>query len=368
MAGSSSSMPSSGEANPYPYPSHVFVPNFVSVKLSGPDTYDVWQMQMRCLLESHDMLGFVSSQSHALGKEKAGDDDDMMWRRSDALVKGWILGSLSQQTLEKVVKPIPNKDFTAKGVWDKLWSVYGPHEIELRGCSLFEIIDAAAKKMSSNISARMLHGAILKQSVFHILGILHGFDVTLSDQIIDGNTALHVAVRTSNNTEFLENMLDFATKDNQSSLDMRNSEGSTLLHVAAIVGNTEAAKLLVERNQDLLYAKDNESQTPLDRAASNMHTDTFIYLFEEYSKVKDLENGDLFDRSEIMGSGILVNAISSKDYGSALSMMKRIWEHRRPSDPNNELMAIAQNFPPNVNFLERHMLLLFSLVPVTFVY
>ncbi|KAD6454915.1 hypothetical protein E3N88_09621 [Mikania micrantha] len=125
MAGSSSSLPSSGEANPYPYPSHVFVPNFVTVKLNDRDTYDVWQMQMMCLLESHDMLGFISSQSHALGKEKVGDDD-MMWRRSDALVKGWIFGSLSQQTLKYFVKPISNKDLTAKDVWDKLLSLYGP--------------------------------------------------------------------------------------------------------------------------------------------------------------------------------------------------------------------------------------------------
>ncbi|KAL8239743.1 hypothetical protein R6Q59_016310 [Mikania micrantha] len=106
----------------YPYPSHVSAPNFVTVKLSDRDTYDVWQMQMRCLLQSHDMLGFISS--HALGKEKVGDDD-MLWKRSDALVKGWILGSLSQQTLEYFVKQIPNKDLTAKDVWDKLQSVYG---------------------------------------------------------------------------------------------------------------------------------------------------------------------------------------------------------------------------------------------------
>ncbi|KAD6455050.1 hypothetical protein E3N88_09756 [Mikania micrantha] len=122
MAGSSSNLPSSGEANPYPYPSHVFVPNFVSVKLSGRDTYDVWQMQMWCLLQSHDMLGFISSP--VSGEEKVGDDD-MLWRRSDALVKGWILGSLSQQTLEYFVKPIPDKDLAAKDVWDKLQSLYG---------------------------------------------------------------------------------------------------------------------------------------------------------------------------------------------------------------------------------------------------
>ncbi|KAD6455070.1 hypothetical protein E3N88_09776 [Mikania micrantha] len=122
---------------------------------------------------------------------------------------------------------------------------------------------------------------------------------------------------------------------------MRNSEGSTLLHVAAIVGNTEAAKMLVERNPDLLYAKDNESQTPLDRALSNMHSDTCIYLLDHYKKISDMEKGDLLDSSEI-----LVNAISSKDYDSAYEMRRFI------RDPDTVLTAIVQNFPPKVKFLE----------------
>ncbi|KAD6454896.1 hypothetical protein E3N88_09602 [Mikania micrantha] len=106
-------------------------------------------------------------------------------------------------------------------------------------------------------------------------------------------------------------MLNLAKKHNQPSLDMRNLEGSTLLHVAAIVGNTNSAKMLVERNQDLLYEKDNEDQTP----------------------------DDLFDSTVIV-----INAISSKDYDSA-------YEMRSVKDPDNVLTAIAQNFPPKVKFL-----------------
>ncbi|KAD6455072.1 hypothetical protein E3N88_09778 [Mikania micrantha] len=171
---------------------------------------------------------------------------------------------------------------------------------------------------------------------------------------INGNTALHVAVGTTNNNrEFLDNMFDLAKKHDQPSLDMLNSEGSNLLHVAAIVGNTEAAKILVKRNKGLLYEKDNEGQTPVNRALSNMHSDTFIYLLDHYIKTRDMEKGGLFDSSEI-----IVNAISSKDYESAYKMRTHIW------DPDTVLMAIAQNFPPNVNFLERAIICLFSHVPI----
>ncbi|KAD6454916.1 hypothetical protein E3N88_09622 [Mikania micrantha] len=66
MVGGSSSSCSSVEA--YPYPSHVCATNFVTVKLIGQDTYDVWRTQMLCMLESHDMLGFI--RLSALGMEQ----------------------------------------------------------------------------------------------------------------------------------------------------------------------------------------------------------------------------------------------------------------------------------------------------------
>ncbi|KAD6454883.1 hypothetical protein E3N88_09589 [Mikania micrantha] len=366
MAGSSSSLPSSREANSYPYPSHVSAPNFVTVKLNDRDTYDVWQMQMMCLLQSHDMLSFISS--HALGKEKVGDDD-MLWKRSDALVKGWILGSLSQKTLEYFFKPISNKDLTAKDVWDKLQSVYGPsvqddaagahyddQERIRREESTGKTIDQETegeKELRNEAEKKekhtgYLYDATLRQNILLINRILSRNVVTLRDKItINGNTALHVAVGTCNNRKFLVNMLNLATKDDLPSLDMRNSEGSTPLHVAAIVGNTEAARLLLEKNNDLLFEKDNDGRMPVARALSNMYKDTFIYLLDQCL----LEMGDKFD--DIDGCDLLVNIISSKDYGSAYFLVyNRIDSFLTHIDL--VLMAIAQNFPSKLNCWERY--------------
>ncbi|KAL8239958.1 hypothetical protein R6Q59_016525 [Mikania micrantha] len=211
------------------------------------------------------------------------------------------------------------------------------------------------KEAGKSKSFDKLHAAILKQDALVVSHILNERIVTLRDKMtINGNTALHVAVGTTNNNrEFLDNMFDLAKKHDQPSLDMLNSEGSNLLHVAAIVGNTEAAKILVKRNKGLLYEKDNEGQTPVNRALSNMHSDTFIYLLDHYIKTRDMEKGGLFDSSEI-----IVNAISSKDYESAHKMRTHTW------DPDTVLMAIAQNFPPNVKFLERAIMCLFSHIPI----
>ncbi|KAL8239656.1 hypothetical protein R6Q59_016223 [Mikania micrantha] len=112
MEGSSSSNYENPYPYPYPYPSHV------TMKLSSRDTYDVWKTQMLCLLKSLDMLRFIELET------LDGYNQDP-WR-SDELVKGWILGSLSKQTLKYVVNSFPNTDFTAKDAWDKLQTIYGP--------------------------------------------------------------------------------------------------------------------------------------------------------------------------------------------------------------------------------------------------
>ncbi|KAL8239742.1 hypothetical protein R6Q59_016309 [Mikania micrantha] len=203
-----------------------------------------------------------------------------------------------------------------------------------------ELRNEAEKKEKD---AGILYDATLRQNILLVEHILSRNVVTLRDKItINGNTALHVAVGTCNNRKFLKHMLDLAIHDKQQSLDMRNSEGSNLLHVAAIVGNKEAAELLLKEKKDLLFETDKEGQTPVARALSNMHKDTYLYLMKQ---------GDEFD--DIGGCDLLVNIISSKDYESAYILVsKRIDSFL--SHIGLVLMAIAQNFPSKLNYWERN--------------
>ncbi|GKC27137.1 trichome birefringence-like protein 14 [Tanacetum coccineum] len=121
--------------------------------------------------------------------------------------------------------------------------------------------------------------------------------------------------------------------------------GSTLLHVAAIVGNTDAAKILVEINHDLLFPKDKEGQTPLSRALSNMHTDTYLYLLNP-TNTRDIKLDNLFVGTS--GDELLINAISANDYHSTLVLSK----HYRNLNSDSVLMAIAQNFPRKLDIWE----------------
>lgn len=79
------------------------------------------------------MVGFIDgtfarSETSVSGKEKVGDHQThRLWTRSDALVQGWILGSVTEQTLGYVMHRLTDiADFSAKHVWDELHSMYGP--------------------------------------------------------------------------------------------------------------------------------------------------------------------------------------------------------------------------------------------------
>ncbi|GJS94684.1 ankyrin repeat-containing protein [Tanacetum coccineum] len=52
------------------------------------------------------------------------------------------------------------------------------------------------------------------------------------------------------------------------------------LHQAALVGNTKAAKMLVEKNPYLLFIPDKQNFLPIHRAIFGSHDKTFFYLLE----------------------------------------------------------------------------------------
>ncbi|KAL7604627.1 hypothetical protein Lser_V15G19366 [Lactuca serriola] len=348
----------------YPYPSNLAAASFISVKLSGRDKYGVWKTQMLCLLKSHGMFGFVNgtlvspqTSSSVSGKEKVGDDNiHLLWTRSDALVKGWILGSLSEQTLTYVVDRLMEKlhlernsedDFSAKHVWDELQTMYAPAVVPQLPPVIEDTLQDEDEKDKA-LNLRELYSCAQEEYWSGVEKILSYGRVTVIDKITNnGNTLLHVVVGTSKKRKFLEELLE-VTPENTKLTDVRNSDGSTLLHVAAIIGNTEAADILVERDPDLLLAKDNEGQTPLALALSNMHTQTARHLLDHINTEDHIHKDVLF--SGATGDGFLVTLISAKDFRFA----KDLLGHYKTLDTDAVLMAIAQNFPSEVNKLKRY--------------
>ncbi|PWA38762.1 ankyrin repeat-containing domain, PGG domain, Gag-polypeptide of LTR copia-type [Artemisia annua] len=165
----------------------------------------------------------------------------------------------------------------------------------------------------------------------------------------DGSMVLHVAVGIGHK-DFVKNLFSYITDEDV--LATRKSDGSTALHIAAIVGNTYAADLLLKKNKDCLQIKDKKGEEPLHKAYENMHLDTIGYLLKAVD-----EYGKIMSRSFSIGSSIhshlrpgveigvdlLVNAISAKQYNLASDLIVKF--PKFASKNEDVLMAIAKTFP-----------------------
>ncbi|KAJ0887019.1 putative ankyrin repeat-containing domain-containing protein [Helianthus annuus] len=123
-------------------------------------------------------------------------------------------------------------------------------------------------------------------------------------------------------------------------LKQRASDGSTTLHIVAIVGNKHAADLLVKKNSNLLEIEDSDAKTPLEKAYENKHLTTIGYLLKARKTGGKLRSqtslvGSVDENDEIVVD-LLVNVISTKKYKS-----------------DNVLMAIAKNFPSGLDYWEK---------------
>ncbi|KAJ8755731.1 hypothetical protein K2173_024275 [Erythroxylum novogranatense] len=89
------------------------------------------------------------------------------------------------------------------------------------------------------------------------------------------DTALHLAVRSGLPIQFVKNLVALMSEEDVATLDV---DKNTALHCAGIVGYTEAAKILVEKNPRLTQLRDFANKTPLHWAAQYAHKHTVCYL------------------------------------------------------------------------------------------
>ncbi|KAF5956381.1 hypothetical protein HYC85_003606 [Camellia sinensis] len=86
-------------------------------------------------------------------------------------------------------------------------------------------------------------------------------------------TALHVAIMSGRSVEFVEKLVDLMSPE---ALLQPHIVGMIALHNAALIGNTEAAAILVEKHPASLYIRDDDNWLPLHFAARARHKDTLL--------------------------------------------------------------------------------------------
>nr|GEW23228.1 ankyrin repeat-containing protein [Tanacetum cinerariifolium] len=102
------------ELEEYMHASNVNVSNFVSVKLSGRRNYDLWKAQMLSLLDKLMIRDIVENRQYWF-KSKSED----FVKKYDILLRGWILGSLSEEVLRYL-----DYSACAHGIWVTLEDEY----------------------------------------------------------------------------------------------------------------------------------------------------------------------------------------------------------------------------------------------------
>ena len=110
------------------------VANFVTLKLT-PENYLLWREQMLALAKSQDMVGLLTGEkmkptmytnivitertSTSEATEQQISKDFLKWRKEDRLLRGWIIGTLTEETLGLVI----GLD-SSQSVWNALKEAY----------------------------------------------------------------------------------------------------------------------------------------------------------------------------------------------------------------------------------------------------
>ncbi|KAI3864290.1 hypothetical protein MKX03_006123 [Papaver bracteatum] len=143
----------------------------------------------------------------------------------------------------------------------------------------------------------------------------------------DNETALHIAIMREKR-EFVQELVKLMSPE---ALEIKDLQGSTALHTAALYGNKEAAKGITEKNPKLTQMRDKDNRVPLLIAVlcvSDGQDETVEYL---YSETKD-DHPSPFTGA--CGAELLCSTIGSSYYDMAFSLVKRfpklVTEQTRP--------------------------------------
>ncbi|MFS7917544.1 putative ankyrin repeat-containing domain-containing protein [Helianthus anomalus] len=269
------------------------------------NNYKIWRRQMLCLIETQDLIHILYQHNNHYPGNKY-----------DKLVHGWILATLNDQLCHEFASYY----YLAGQLWRKLEQTFQPTRNSNREDSLgfkFEnqlISDVPEMEKADNIRRERLYDAVVEGCWWKAKSILKIHKNAASDAITrDGNTILHLAVEMGHNY-FVEKLLEFL--EDGIYIEKRNNVGRTALHIAAVVGNTHAAQLLIKKREELFGIQDDNAKSPLDSALSNIKLNISAYLLKA-GEISDLSNFS-GDQQQNVVKAICV-AISTKQYGEQLN-------------------------------------------------
>ncbi|GMP22334.1 hypothetical protein CsSME_00000399 [Camellia sinensis var. sinensis] len=255
----------------YPCPSESKVEEYVTEKLSDSN-YEKWRELMFKFIKSQRLDSFIygtdepplemvsvpvpvpnagggGGDSTSGSQKYIKNEEYKYWKKSNDLVRGWILTMLTKDTAKRVLR-FKN----AKAVWTALEYFKGRY-VALHRAAIEGDWEMASKFIKNEPDNTAVRAAITA----------------------DLETALIVAVKSNQRNNFVKKLVE--EHMSQEDLALGDSRKRTALHRAAGAGNMEAAKLLVKNNQNLPNVETYDKRIPLFFAAARGHRQMVLYLF-----------------------------------------------------------------------------------------
>ncbi|XP_058204960.1 uncharacterized protein LOC131318927 isoform X3 [Rhododendron vialii] len=284
----------SSPSEKYPCPTEFNVLDFVPQLLSERD-YDTWKKLMEDFIEKRGLIGFI----HDTAKEDiANQDYYKAWKRSDNLVRGWLLATLTQD-----IRLSALGWETAKELWTQLEKMFDPTS------SLWQYDEEEENRVTRYLP---LHKAVVKGDWEEAMGIIQQDPAAVTAAITPlYQTALQVAIQTGGRTHFVRKLLEKMTRYDV--VHLVDEIGWTALHWAAICGTIEEAEMLVNKNSILANVLDRYEYTPLHYAARYGRREMVLYLH-------GITGEDIL-LAERTGALYLRDLVSSELYDIALTFL-----------------------------------------------
>ncbi|KAK9049711.1 hypothetical protein SSX86_031320 [Deinandra increscens subsp. villosa] len=283
-ANSSSSEAINEGSQPYPYPYDVDPAGFDLMRLSGNDNYLQWKKNMLWWITEHNLVGFIDGTIKEPQKKKNGpkmkaamtdlEAKHREWKRSDDLVKGWILYYLS----EDIKGSVDYLFETANQLWNSLELASFSYARQQRT----EFEEYLPLRRAIHMGDWEKAQEIFSQDISALTGVISSSEYR----------AIHLAIGNPKNIPFLKNLLEQIRPESLPTLvtDVQRSP----LHLAAILDNRLAVKMLVEKNPYLLFTLDIHSSLPVNIAACYSHENTFRYLLKACKQHVELSQASGF--------------------------------------------------------------------------
>ncbi|KAM7473579.1 hypothetical protein LguiB_020822 [Lonicera macranthoides] len=175
-------------------------------------------------------------------------------------------------------------------------------------------------------------------------------------------TTLQVVIGTGQYNQMVQKLVQLMPTE---ALALTDDYGNNALTVAAIIGNKEAASILVKKNPSLLHMRNNKGLLPIMRAASNAHKSTLVFLLGVHKE--DVGPCSLKGQA---GVELLISIIDSGFFDVALDLVRR-YPHLvklKLDNGDSVLKAMARKSSafPSGTPLSLWQRILYSRVPVNF--